>query len=489
MNILIRLVIVLWTIRILHNIVCYINLWWVKEYRWDRMLIHLKTNQGKRILFIRFSGFHRSFKTIALGFVMLVISVVTFILLPFSMIINVVIIDILTFPLLSVLVLASNIPLRMYHMLLISIATRKLQEHRNLFVIGITGSFGKTSTKEYLATILSTKYNVLKTEASKNSRIGIAEAVLKSLKPDHDVFIAEMGAYKKREIAEMTKMVKPQVGIITAVNEQHQDLFGSLDNTKFAKYELVEGLIGRKTAVLNIDNHYVAEMAAWAIKDGIPVWGMTQTNIVPKINVDTMFRITNIVQDQQNLSFTISTGKKSAVVRAPVLGIHQTINITAAVAAAIAYSMTFIDAVQAASLIKPIDGMMKPIQGVNGSLFIDDTFNNNPDAAIAAIDYLRITKGKKILVFQPMVELGALAQQAHERVGKYAATFCDEVILTNDNYRDAFIKGMRKVSKRDAQVFPPVKAGNFIKHAVSKEDTVLFKGKEAKNVLNQLKKG
>lgn len=486
MDILIYFISLSWGVRILRNILTYVHVWWVKEYRWDRMIIHLRTPQGKRFWWPNYRRPPMSVKSSMLVFLSLNVCIYIVWTLRIPILYRLAIADILSFPLTWIIVLILNAPTKVYHKIIITRAKRKLRLHTPMTVIGITGSYGKTSTKEYLATILSSKFHVLKTQTSKNSLIGIAEVVLKDLRSDHNVFVVEMGAYKKDEISDMTRMVKPSIGIIIAINEQHQDLFGSLDNTKRAKYELVEGLIGRKTAILNIDNCYVAEMAGWAIKDRIRVWGMTQANIDPKIHVDTLFQISNIAQNQQNLSFTISTGKKSIEVRTPVIGVHQAVNITAAVVAAVACEMSLSDAAHAASFIQPVDGMMRPIKGVNGSQFIDDTFNNNPDAAIAAIEYLRNTKGKKILVFQPMIELGSFARQAHERVGEYAAAYCDEVILTNSNYRDDIVKGMRNVSEKYAQVLTPTKARDFIRHVVTKGDTVLFKGKESKNVLNQL---
>ena len=106
-----------------------------------------------------------------------------------------------------------NAPTGIYHKLLIAKAIRKLRDHKSMIVIGITGSYGKTTTKEYLASILSTRFRVLKTEASKNSPIGIAEVILRKLTSQHEVFVVEMGAYKIGEIAEMAAMARPQIGI------------------------------------------------------------------------------------------------------------------------------------------------------------------------------------------------------------------------------------------------------------------------------------
>lgn len=451
------IVALVWIARIIHNTLAFIQLWWVKEYRFDRMLVHLKTQQGKRIYFLPFRGLKISPKTIGLTAASLIMLAWFYGLLPYHPFVRLLILDIVSFPLTAVLVFLVSIPQWLYHRVVIAFATQKLRSYKNLFVIGITGSYGKTSTKEYLGTILSSKYKVLKTQKSQNSLIGIAEVVLGELRPEHEVFVVEMGAYKIGEIAQMSAMVQPQVGIITAINEQHQDLFGSIENTKKAKYELLAGLTGRKIAVMIGGNPHIDDMISWAKKDKLDVRGE---------------RVTNVAQKPGRLSFTI----RSVRVHVPVLGIHQAHNIALAITAAVATGMSLNDAAAAASTISPVDRMMKPIKGINGSTFIDDTFNNNPDAAIAAIDYLATTKGKKILVFQPMIELGAYAKSAHERVGKRAAEVCDEIILTNKNYFNFFV----------GNVYGPKVASAYIRESVGPGDTVLFKGKEAEKVLRLL---
>lgn len=457
MNFVIIVLRIAWAARIIHNTLAFIQLWWVKEYRFDRMLIHLGTDQGKRIYILPFRGFKISPKTIALAAVSLIMLMWLYGLLPYHTLVRLLILDILSFPLTALLVLIIGVPQWIYHTIVIALAIRKLRNHKkNLFVIGITGSYGKTSTKEYLATILSSKFKVLKTEASKNSPIGIAEVVLKSLRPDHEVFIVEMGAYKIGEIARMTEMVQPQVGIITAINEQHQDLFGSMENTMKAKYELIAGLTGKRIAVMT-DGYNLTKLIEWAKRD--------------KLDLQSP-HITGVSQKTDGVSFHLN----SVPVHAPVIGVHQAHNIALAITAAVGAGMVISDAIKAAEKISPVDRMMKPIKGISGSTFIDDTFNNNPDAAIAAIDYLATTKGKKILVFQPMIELGAYAHSAHERVGKRAAEVCDAIILTNNSYHKFF----------PGNVYGQKEASDYIRRTVASGDTVLFKGKEAQHILRLL---
>jgi UDP-N-acetylmuramoyl-tripeptide--D-alanyl-D-alanine ligase len=350
-------------------------------------------------------------------------------------------------------------------------------------IIGITGSYGKTSTKEILSTLLGSKYKTLKTKASKNSPIGIAETILSDLQPDHEAFVVEMGAYRPGEIRKMCEMVRPQIGIITAINAQHQDLFGTIETTMKAKYELVQGLVGDKIALFNRDNSHVYQMSQWAKKDHVRVhYFSTQDN-----TTDVGYRAGNIMSSEKGISFTLSINNQKKSVTAPLIGIHQASNIVAAAGAASVCGLTLAEIVSACRFIVPFEKTMKIIHGPTGATYIDDTFNNNPDAAIAAITYLKSTKRKKILVFQPMIELGNFTDESHKRVGAFAARVCDEIILTNDNYFEPFKEGVVSAAPTcSLHVLETSAAISHLKKILSSGDTVLFKGKEAAHVLSGL---
>lgn len=477
-----------WTIRILSNVLSYVHLWYIKEYRLDRLLIHLGTPQGKRLLFIQSKRPPVSPKTIFLVTVSIIILAEAQLGLPFSFFINLLIIDLLTFPTVSFLVFILKIPTLLYHEWLIYLAVRRLRAHKKLLVIGVTGSYGKTSTKEYLTTILSRQFKVLKTEASKNSPIGIAEIVLKSLSNDHQIFIVEMGAYKTGEIAKMCTIVRPQVGIITAINAQHQDLFKSIKTTMKAKFELIQGLTGKQIAIINADNKYTREMVRWSMAEKKNVWTYSKDGRIVS-GVQQRFFGRSIVSSSTGLNFIADHNKDSQKVEVSVLGQHQVSNILAAIAGSIAVGMSIKDAALACQDIRPFDKTLEYIPGINGSTFINDTFNNNPDAAKAAIDVLSKGTGRKILVFQPMIELGSYAKNSHEEVGRYASRVCHEIILTNNNFYSWFQKGAkRSASQASVSVLSPKEAARHLSQIVGPDDTVLFKGKESEQVLNLLVK-
>lgn len=486
MNFLVLFICIIWSGRIVANLFSYIHLWWVKEYRSDRMRIHFKTDQGKRILWPPFRLPPISPKTITLFIVSCSSLLILFFLIPYYIVLRLFLIDAFAFPLIWFWVIVLTWPTKLYHYLRVQKAMQKLSDHSPMRVIGITGSYGKTSTKEFLATILSTKYKVLKTADSKNSPIGIAEVILHSLKPEHEVFVVEMGAYRRGEIAKMCGMVKPQVGIITAINPQHQDLFKTIAITKQAKYELIASLQDKDVAIFNADNEGALELASKAHSEGRNVWlYTTKTKKLPEWA--TIIRAEDIKAGMDDIAFTVRIRNEKANAVVSLLGTHQVQNILAAVSASLSIGMKLTDIVDALKKIKRIPKVLQPVPGIHGARFINDTFNNNPDAAKAAIDYLALTKGKKVLVFQPMIELGTYAESAHRDVGAYAAGICDEILVTNSNWISDFTVGVHSVDKsRTVRVVTPQEGAKFIATIVKKDDTVLFKGKEAENVLKTL---
>lgn len=458
MNLFLLIIFLVWGIRIIGNVLTYVQLWWVKEYRFDRMVIHLRTPQGKRLFWPTWRRPPIRIKTVLLVLVTLSSLFLFVSRFPTSLFLALFVADLVSFPLTSLFVFFFSIPTWMYHRVFISHAVRKLRLHAPMTVIGITGSYGKTSVKDYLATILSARFKVLKTETSKNSPIGIAEVILRELRPEHEIFVVEMGAYKRGEIAYMSNMVKPQIGIVTAINPQHQDLFGTIENTMHAKYELIKGLTGRKLGIFNGDDERVREMGSWAKRDGVDVkyWSIKDAK--------------DIRADFNGVEFTF----KSTHIKAPVLGEHQIGNIIVALIGAEVCGMNLHDATKAVQKIRSAKGVMQEVEGIHGATFIDDSFNNNPDAAEAAVVFLAKAKGRKIFVFQPMIELGQYAQTSHREVGKLAESVCDDIILTNDSFQKEF---------PSARVLNPKGAAQYLQKTIQKNDTVVFKGKEAGLVL------
>lgn len=467
----------------------YVHLWYVKEYRFDRMMIHLRTPQGKLVLIAPFKLPPFSPKTMMLSLLLFFYSTLIYFFAPLGILGNSILVLSTLYLISWIFVWLLSVPTRIYHAYVISKAVRTLRHHKPMIVIGITGSYGKTSTKEFLATLLSSRYKVLKTEASKNSPIGIAETVNKNLKSEHEVFIVEMGAYRPGEIAKMCSMVHPTIAIVTAINPQHQDLFLSLETTKKAKFELYEGLVGKKIAIGNTDNPHVSEMLQWAKKIGCKTQGIgTAPNKAQ--NVNEYISIRSITSSPTSLSFTVTGKEGTADIRTKIRGEHFCINVACAIAASLATGMKLFDIAKVSGSLTNYDRSMEVVDGPSGSLLIDDTFNNNPDAAIASLTYAKKFPGKLYLVFQPMIELGSYTQSSHYDVGKFAGSCCSAIYVTNTNFYDSFARGVADSGKTPPELacLPPHEAAVSLAKRLKKGDAVLFKGKEAAFVYSQLQK-
>lgn len=481
-----------YSIRIIQNVLSYAHLWYVKEHRLDRMWIHLtKTKQGKMILFPPRKYPPITPKTIVLVVIPIICLFLFWNSVSYPVIIRFVCIDFLLFPFTACIELIFILPTQLFHSYQIQKAKSILKNNTFLHVVGITGSYGKTSTKQYISKILEPRYTTLQTSGSINSPIGIAEEVIRSKKDNKSIFIVEMGAYKKGEIAKMTAMTRPDIAVMTAINAQHQDLFGSIENTMDAKYELIAGVSKNGIAIFNADNVYTRRLAKKAFEEKRTVWLYSKYTHEIKDELswaDELFLIDDVSSTVDGVSFVLRWNNASYPIKSTVLGAHQAHNITAAVCVSIACGLSFKEASRLAHTIERSPKTMEKVDGIQGAVFINDTFNNNPDAANAAIHYLAKAKQKKILVFQPMIELGKYAERSHEDVGLEAGKVCNTIILTNNNFYQPFLRGVGRSRKHpDLFVMNAHKAAQYLKKILTKDDMVVFKGKEAEFVLKELK--
>lgn len=531
-------------IRTLRDILYIVFLWQLKEYRLDRILAHLKTSSGKKLIFGRFSilkwilffgafglyiqvitnGFsgeismggligvfsailfwpiwfieailnirefilyrwRRPHFTLKVFFILLTVFFTFYSLLStevnlffaVKVLFLAPLIDRFSLLYIGLLVILLNIPIFLFKKLMIFLAKRKISGFHKLITIGVTGSYGKTSTKEFLVTILNEKFKVAKTPEFTNTDIGIAKYILKQLGPDNEVFVVEMGAYKRGEIKVISDMVKPKIGVITGINEQHLDLFGSIENTMKTKFELIESLPNSGVAIFNGNNSYCLKMIQWAKARGIKVLTYNITNDVKNIRVYT-----------DRVEFIIVDKNKNYQITAKLLGRQTTENLLAAIFAARNLGMTFEEIKTSIDKIVPPAKTMKLAKKINGMSLIDDTFNANPDGVIAAVDFMKTFNGKKIIVLTPLIELGEEAKKIHLKLGEKLAKICDLILLTNLNYHKSFSDGAKLVGEEDKlQVVNTFVGLKLIKENLDKDGIVVFEGKEAGKILRTLVK-
>ncbi len=271
-------------------------------------------------------------------------------------------------------------------------ARRILAQMPGLKVIGITGSYGKTSTKHYLHRILSERFSVVMTPGSFNTTLGVVRTVREHLKPYTEVFIVEMGAKQPGDIAEICDLVHPSVGIITAVGEQHLESFKTIENVQRTKFELVDALPSDGVAILNDDFEYIASR---------PVDNVAQIFRYTSGSGKADYRIVDVKYGPDETTFAIEGpgGEKTGPFTTRLVGIHNLSNILAGYIAGRALGMTEGEMRYAIASIEQVEHRLNIRRTSGGVTVIDDAFNSNPHGAAMALDVLAgFTGGDRIAV-------------------------------------------------------------------------------------------
>jgi len=346
-------------------------------------------------------------------------------------------------------------------------AREKMLKMKKVKTIGITGSFGKTSTKEFLFAILSEKYKVIKTEGNNNTLMGVANTILSKVDDDFDFFICEMGAYKIGEIKEISDIAKPFAGIITGINEQHLDLFGSIENTKRGKFELVQSLP----------------------KDGFTVINKSVLEMKPEISYgvkDVTFFSKDIAENIEVHPEYIRFEYKNFLFELQILGGHYIENILSAIITAEKLGMELKEIQAAVSKIdmKSIYFMRK-IEGHHGAIFINDSYSATPDGVIAALKYMQeaYPKKTKILVFPGIIELGKDSKKIHKRLWDEADGICDLAYIMQKRNKE-ISKNQKKCHFIFGKNFDRIKTD--IEKRLNKDTVILFENRAAGVVMKKI---
>jgi len=478
----------LFLIRVITNILYGIWLWQTKEYRWDRLLVHLReTKEGRDFLFNKktilfnllflfipfvnnpvvlswylifvttiffwdvlgiFYRIHmRTLRRPVFSIKAIILLVITFgfvilflLSIPLWPVMAMVFVDRLVFPLVSIFVLLVFIPTTLAKLLLMELARLKIAKMTNLTVVGVTGSYGKSSTKELIADFLSAKFNTLKTPGSVNTDLGIALFILKHLTADHEMFVVEVGAYKRGEIAAVCEMIKPNIGVLTGINEQHIALFGSIENTKKAKFELIESLPKDAMAFFNGEDETCRAMAKWSkVKK---TYTYVINDLPKKVKKNPLFaNIAGAYFVAIKLGISEKDLEKKLIAASSVMGIKR--------------------------------------REKDSLLVLDDSFNTNPKGFELALDTLSKEKGKKILITPGIIELGTESKRIHTALGEKIGTICDVVILTTDNFREPLEAGIEKTQFARKKFFVPKreKLLSVVKKELHEKTVVLLEGR------------
>ena len=308
--------------------------------------------------------------------------------------------------------------------------TKKVLAKSDVLKIGITGSYGKTSVKEILKTLLSVKYRVLATPESYNTPLGISLTVHK-LDVAHDVFIAEMGARESGDIGKLAKLVNPDIAILTGINEQHLESFKSIENIKNTKYELFENLKEGGKAFFDVNNDIAKELSERFTGEKYLVGGN-----------DGIVKATNVKVTPDGTLFTLLFDSGEEVdCFTTLIGKHSVRNILLAVSVAYKIGLTPIEISLGITRLHAIKHRLEILPNNKGIILIDDSYNANTDGAMSALETMSLFEGRKIIVTPGLVELGSNQNEINYKLGKEIASKCDKLIISAKHNAEILISG------------------------------------------------
>ena len=322
-------------------------------------------------------------------------------------------------------------------------AKKILEAMPNLRIIGVTGSYGKTSTKHYLYRILSEKYNVLMTPGSYNTPMGVIRTVREMMKPYYDVFIVEMGAKQLGDIKEICDLVCPTIGIVTAVGEQHLESFKSIENVQRTKFELVDALPVDGLAVVNNDFEYIANRTV----NNVPV---KRYALAP----GTDYHVEDVEYGEVETRFAVVGEGRRIELATKLVGDCNLSNLMASVIVALHLDVPEKSIRYGVSQIEQVEHRLNMKRTPGGLSIIDDAFNSNPDGARMALDVLsRIKTGKRIVITPGMIELGDKQVEYNKRLGVQMASAADYVMVVGTYNRDAILSGLAEGGMPEEKIF------------------------------------
>jgi UDP-N-acetylmuramoyl-tripeptide--D-alanyl-D-alanine ligase len=342
--------------------------------------------------------------------------------------------------------------------------------HRAKFtipVVAVTGSNGKTTTKELVAAVLGTRWKTLKPAGSFNNQWGLPLTLL-GLGPDHGALVVELGTNQPGEIAELTALAAPTVGVVTVVAPVHTEFLGSIDGVREEKAGLVRGLPADGTAVLNADDPRVASMAR-DTRARVVTFGVAGADV---------HTAGDITDGPEGLAFTLERGAARARVALHLSGRHNVINALAAAGAGTALGFGLGEIATGLAGARPVKG--RCVWRTAGDVrLLDDTYNANPASVRAALDTVAAHRGdaRLVAVLGDMLELGAGVEEAHDEIGRYAAGAGAALVVGMGRHARALVEGARAAgaaATRHTETFEDTVA--FLLKELAPGDVVLVKG-------------
>jgi UDP-N-acetylmuramoyl-tripeptide--D-alanyl-D-alanine ligase len=334
-------------------------------------------------------------------------------------------------------------------------------------VVGITGSVGKTSTKELIAEVLAQRLSVLRTPSNLNTEIGVPLSLMRLTERD-EAAVVEMGMYDVGEIRRLATIAAPQIGVVTNVQPSHLERLGTIERIAEAKSELVQELPPDGLAVLNADDERVRAMAELS-RAPVRFYGLSDAADVWAEDIDS--------HGLRGIEFTVHVGSRRARAHMHLLGAHSVHAALAAVAVAMQVGMSFDEAIAA---LRRVEGGVRLLvaAGLHGTTILDDTYNANPASMLAALNLLAEMDGRHVAVLGDMLELGSYEAEGHRLVGRRAAITAQWLLTVGRRARiiaaEARAAGMREAAVESYETRDEVVAR--LRAGLRPGDFVLVKG-------------
>lgn len=328
-----------------------------------------------------------------------------------------------------------------------TVARDKLAGYQSMIKIGITGSYGKTSAKFILGTILSEKYKVKVTPHSYNTPMGVCRVINDDLDDRYEVFIAEMGARYVGDIQQMCALVRPQYGLITSVGPQHLETFGNVETVAKTKYELIEALPQDGVAFFPHDGGICDTLYEKTDKKK-KRFGLVTSETVLDLTADDI----RVGPDGSDFSLATATGEKASC-HTRLLGKHNILNILGAATVAQTLGLSLEEIAKGIEKIEPIEHRLQIVPTNNGITVIDDAFNASPIGTRAALDVLSQFDGRKIIITPGLVELGEKEAEENIAFGQAMAEVVDIAILVGEKRAMQMAQGLDKANFNKENIY------------------------------------
>jgi UDP-N-acetylmuramoyl-tripeptide--D-alanyl-D-alanine ligase len=352
---------------------------------------------------------------------------------------------------------------------------------RNLWarpLIGVTGSAGKTTTKEAIAHVLATRFRVHKSEGNLNNHFGLPLILLK-LEPEHDIAVVELGMSHLGEITALAQIAQPNTGVVTNVAAVHLEFFSSIAEIARAKYELVESLPADGTAVLNGDDEYVSQFGR-EFKGKVITYGFAPTCTVRAEKWESAGEAGSV--------FDVVVGDRRERVTLPLVGKHNAYNALAAIAVGLEHGVALAESGAALARLSPADKRGQVVR-IGNITVINDCYNSNPKALAAMVDALAEMPAKRrIVVAGEMLELGPKGEEMHRNAGEYIATKKIDVLIGVRGLAQAMVESAKQAGIATEFFVTPEEAGEWLARETRDGDAILLKASRGVKLEKALEK-